>query len=345
MIPKWIHLLLMLLYLGAAVSCQKKIKETHPFGQPSFEIQMHNYGAMPRPDAEPQMSVHSDPWSSFLGTPLILSFTLIHNDSESSLTLSQLPTREKGEWKNGSIRVEGAAVEWRDNTNPQAQVKEPVIILPGQCINGRIALDDFYRLKKPGRYKIFLELALHDSRKGMRNVGAETWLGIMDHSYIRNSREGRALKTATIAIMSYYVDWSNFPPARMDLNYPALPPSLTTPVAYVGGKHIADAEKLAFFTNPYSGGNSWLVAGKGPDKDWDIAFLFKSGDVFGEAELLPYVYDPTNGAKSSGDILVRSSNLYGNGDIIDPNFRIWGYNEGKDSLKERTRQYRERHKP
>lgn len=331
----------MVIVAGGAVSCRKKTEGSLPFGEDTFKIQTHNYGSMPRPGAKPQLYIHSNIWSSFSGTPIIIHFIIINNDSETSLTLSHLPVRENGQWKNGSISVDGAEVEWRDNTNPKAQVKEPVIILPGQCINGSIALDDFFRLNKPGRYRVILELNLVDSKKEILKVAAETWLSIMDQSYIQGSREGRALKTATIAILSYYVDWSNYPPSRTDLVYPALPPGLTTPVAYVGKEDVADVEKLAFFTNPY-GGNSWMIAGKGPDKDWDIEFLFRSGNVFNETELLPFVYDPTNGAKSSGDVLIRSSNLHGNRDIIDPNFRIWGYNVGKGSLKERTRAYKER---
>ncbi|MCX7001397.1 MAG: hypothetical protein NT106_14055 [Candidatus Sumerlaeota bacterium] len=67
---------------------------------------------------------------------------------------------------------------------------------------------------------------------------------------------------------------------------------------------------IAFFTNPYTGGNAWLLVGKGPDNDWDISFLFESPDVFTEKEIIPFIYDPTNGAKSSGDLIIRSSQIF-----------------------------------
>jgi len=81
------------------------------------------------------------------------------------------------------------------------------------------------------------------------------------------------------------------------------------------------------------------MAGKGPDNDWDISFLFESPDVFTEKEIIPFIYDPTNGAKSSGDLMVRSSHIFSTSSESDPNFLIWGYNRGKGSLKERTKAY------
>jgi hypothetical protein len=102
---------------------------------------------------------------------------------------------------------------------------------------------------------------------------------------------------------------------------------------------------LLFFTNPYTGGNAWLVAGKGPDNDWDISFLFESPDVFTEKEIIPFIYDPTNGAKSSGDLIIRSSQIFSTSSESDPNFLIWGYNRGKGSLEERTKAYLKKKEP
>jgi len=57
------------------------------------------------------------------------------------------------------------------------------------------------------------------------------------------------------------------------------------------------------------GAGGWILQGVGPDGDIDLENLaavnFGNGGADGDqvwSQLLPYVYDPTNGAVSSGDI-------------------------------------------
>jgi hypothetical protein len=87
--------------------------------------------------------------------------------------------------------------------------------------------------------------------------------------------------------------------------YPTFDGTLTTPLAY-----ITSQPTDPFAPVPGSGylyhsrGKGWMLMSAGPDGDYDVpSAFFHQSDAPSSVTLLLSAYDPTNGMKSSGDIL------------------------------------------
>jgi hypothetical protein len=273
----------------------------------------------------------------FVGDSVSLRFHLYNHDSATTAVLHALPNLRDGEWRNGAITFSsGSAVPHRE-AKARAAIGLPFVVEPGSELRGAICLDDFFDFPGPG--KIACQFAFEvdcGSTEPRRLLSNRVEFEILPDPAKAERRQGAAIKAVAAALTWYCIDNSRYPEPRNDAGRPALPANLTTPIAYVGSDVAGDAEELAVFCNPYFGGISYLVAGKGPDKDWDIGIMFDSDRAYTEQEVLPFAYDPTNGARSSGDLMVLSTQA-GDHSRQSESFRVWGNNGGKGGLLERTR--------
>lgn len=118
----------------------------------------------------------------------------------------------------------------------------------------------------------------------------------------------RRLETA---LESYFIDFSHYPAMENDYS---IPKTLTTPVAYVitadfkDRLHESNEESLRYYYKKNS--INWVMQSCGPDQDYDlnetVYFNAMKGSLNGQkgtSLLNSYEYDPTNGIKSSGDVL------------------------------------------
>jgi hypothetical protein len=126
-------------------------------------------------------------------------------------------------------------------------------------------------------------------------------------SVARAKADMRSLATA---IESYYVDFNKYPSSRAG---DSVPSRLTTPIAYMT-KILTDPfgrERGAtyhYYTDK-AAPNSWMLVSGGPDGKVDLTYKIYSGAVkksgfFGAVgEFQQYLYDPTNGTMSKGDVI------------------------------------------
>ena len=88
---------------------------------------------------------------------------------------------------------------------------------------------------------------------------------------------------------------------------PGHPMALTTPIAYLT-RHLPDAfggegDSFGYYTVQGEKTSGWIVWSPGPDKRYDLDWKVYDPDVpQPSTELIPYMYDPTNGTVSRGDI-------------------------------------------
>ena len=82
---------------------------------------------------------------------------------------------------------------------------------------------------------------------------------------------------------------------------------LTSPIAYLT-QHLPDpfggeGDSFGYYTVQGEKTSGWIVWSPGPDKKYDLDWKVYDPDVAQPStELIPYMYDPTNGAVSPGDI-------------------------------------------
>ena len=140
------------------------------------------------------------------------------------------------------------------------------------------------------------------------------------------SRTKNDMRSMATGIESYYVDNNTYPftttnSAAMPVHaysfdgrpvpgpmtkYPDGPASLSTPIAYV----------TSFFPDPFAritpdtfayyspDPNGWVLFSPGPDGKYDFIWeLYTSAVAQPSTELIAFMYDPTNGLLSSGDII------------------------------------------
>jgi hypothetical protein len=129
---------------------------------------------------------------------------------------------------------------------------------------------------------------------------------------IRNSvpRAKGDMRVLAVAIEAYFVDFNKYPSSRADYS---LPVWLTTPIRYLM-KALPDPfgrERGAtyhYYTDK-SAPEGWMLVSGGPDGKIDLTYKIYSGAVkksgfFGAVgEFQQYLYDPTNGTMSKGDII------------------------------------------
>lgn len=131
----------------------------------------------------------------------------------------------------------------------------------------------------------------------------------------RTKADQRSMATA---VEAYTIDWGRCPLSETgdkSINKADVPslalisgaPSITTPVAYIMGVPKDPFSKEDKALSYYSTKNGWIMWSTGPDRDHDltagnITMLYSPTVSQPTPELLTYSYDPTNGAKSSGDV-------------------------------------------
>ncbi|OPZ09783.1 MAG: hypothetical protein BWZ10_02526 [candidate division BRC1 bacterium ADurb.BinA364] len=133
------------------------------------------------------------------------------------------------------------------------------------------------------------------------------------------------MRSLAAALEGYYVDWSSYPPHTLDPAESALGewgaahgvPSvritdpqgsalgLTSPIAYItaypADPNLSEGQTVGYYA-PKNGG--WVLFSVGPDGDYDLNWeLYDPAASQPSPELSPYIFDPTNGTKSSGDIV------------------------------------------
>ena len=86
--------------------------------------------------------------------------------------------------------------------------------------------------------------------------------------------------------------------------------TLTTPVRYLESLPY-DPFSPAFPKQPFAyyspGGPGWMLVSAGPDRDFDFdptAYVSRDSAATIASRILPYKWDPTNGSRSSGDIIL-----------------------------------------
>lgn len=113
------------------------------------------------------------------------------------------------------------------------------------------------------------------------------------------------LRTIGLAIESYFADQNRYPtkPSASQADWLAL---LTTPVAYVSGKHrdvfcpATDASNLNYQYSLCVSMKSWILVSVGPDT---VDSFDETKWMCGMAATYPPYYDATNGTVSRGDVL------------------------------------------
>lgn len=91
--------------------------------------------------------------------------------------------------------------------------------------------------------------------------------------------------------------------------YPQGPATLTTPVAYITS-YFNDpfanvpGDTFAYHTKEEGGATGWVLFSPGPDGRFDFEWeLYSPLTPQPSPDLIPYLYDPTNGLLSSGDLI------------------------------------------
>jgi type II secretion system protein G len=156
------------------------------------------------------------------------------------------------------------------------------------------------------------------------------------------------MRSLATAIEAYAVDWNNYPFTTQD--YEPLPQRLsplTTPVAFIteiptdpferdgnssfgkpgspedpaGNTYLYNTgNKLVFLADPDPNALSrrtWSLTSGGPDRSllfiyWPFADLFIDSGTY-----VNYIYDPTNGTTSSGEIFLRGGRINRQVSVID----------------------------
>lgn len=285
-------------------------------------------GVAPSPGGEAVLMAFTGTLIAFPGDDVYMTFTLNNNDSESSLTLNGLPRRRDGHWLDGAIVFDGeiiAPLAASRNAGSGA-APPPCVIPPGMSAFGKTLLNDHCDFRATGDFKAALELDIEHAKRGPLRLKSEpcSFSILPNYALGGTKKEVKALRAAVSALAGYYVDCSSVPPPRFVKGRPILPVRLTTPIGYISKEQARAVEELAIFTTarPFT---CWLVAAKGPDKVWNLEPLFYSTAYFGAEDIIPLMYDPTNGAKSAGDLMIRSTQVFsGDASVLDPSFKIQG---------------------
>jgi len=280
-----------------------------------------------------------------LGNQVIIRYRIYHPSDDpraylkkpeetvgKNLVLSAFPSRQNGKWEGGSIIIEGPGIKIRKNSNPAPEPVKPIDIPPARLLAGKFILDDIATFQKPGRFTVTIRLNVYDqSKRGDISLTGQTSFNIKPAPPVSRRKSGEILMRVANALDTYFVDWSGYPAPARGKDRPLLSPGLTTPVAYLDDAAQRQARELSVFINPYYGRTAWIVAGRGPDRDWDIEPLFRSSRIFSFAEILDMSYDPTNGLLSSGDAILTSHD--GELPKTADSFRIWGWKADRDALE------------
>ncbi len=135
-------------------------------------------------------------------------------------------------------------------------------------------------------------------------------------------------RSMATALESYFIDNNKYPvwtdkdaeygkgaafQGKMIPSFPAYKPggamTVTTPIAYMTSYFddvFAPVEKTTFGYYGVTGSKTagWVIFSPGPDQKYDLDWKLYNPDVTQPSpELVPFIYDPTNGTVSPGDII------------------------------------------
>jgi hypothetical protein len=299
-----LSLLILILFAGVFI-CHFSLKtyetsgntdNSYYSGKPGFT------GVEPSPGKSPSLDVYSSHWKNFPGDPLSISFSLSNNDSDTTITFDNLPLRKKGKWEHGIINVEGPNIRMFPSIHTIARSIAPIVIPPGRLIWGEYSLSNTYDIFTPGEYFYQMTFEVKDSSGTTIPVASQkNRFLILPIPLPVKGKKGKTLRMIARGLEDYFVDWSGYPPPRTGGSHPLIPFALTTPLAYFTTPPNWIDEDIAYLL--YNK-DKWVLAQKGPDKDWDISPFFNSQGRFSLHDLLPYAYDPGMGVSSCGDIII-----------------------------------------
>ena len=113
------------------------------------------------------------------------------------------------------------------------------------------------------------------------------------------SRTMSDMRSMATGLEAYMVDWGQYPPA---------PECITTPIAYLTSLYPDPFSQTQANFNYTRKQYGWITWSMGPDRQFNMTpqmadSLYNPALPNPYAQLIPYMYDPTNGTTSMGDIM------------------------------------------
>lgn len=146
----------------------------------------------------------------------------------------------------------------------------------------------------------------------MAAIAIPNFLEARERSQVSRARAD--MRSLATGIESYFVDNNAYPASSTDGFRKTLPgekkvssfasPALTTPIGYLTNllpdPFVTEGRTYGY----YSDKAGWILFSPGPDGKFDLDWkIYDSSVPQPSPDLLKYVYDPTNGTISSGDII------------------------------------------